>query len=508
MLTISAKDFGPIIEGTVDLKPLTVFVGPSNTGKSYMATLIYALMQARAGGSYPPYFFYHDTQGARRIPYIAMEPTLFPNELGSDLENVFVSWAKQIEIGEEEQYSFRIDSLPNEIQALMRNTIASYVVAFVDSFAGELQRFHGEVADFRRRYLPVSDVKLALDQGQPPLSIAVSESSGHSKVKLIEQSVDMSDLDLHLQGFFIRTLRVNLPINDPRGSSLRGFDVLHHLVWNTINNMVQDLLVGSYYLPAARSGIAQGHRIIASTLIRQSPFAGIQRMEIPQFSGVIANFMSHLLTIGQVRVDELSPELQESIEFLEQKVVRGEINLQETGQLTYPEIYYEPFRGQPNAGKFALNQTSSMVSELAPIILFLKYLVRPGDLLILEEPESHLHPDAQRQMARGIVRLVNAGVKVLITTHSDYLVSQINNLLRISFASDRWLKREGFAREDCLKHDDVSAYAFEWDESEGGSRVRELEIRKDVGIDEDEFGKVVNAQYEETILVERIRPKW
>ena len=45
MLTISVKNFGPIAEGSVDLKPLTIFVGPSNTGKSYMATAVYALMQ-------------------------------------------------------------------------------------------------------------------------------------------------------------------------------------------------------------------------------------------------------------------------------------------------------------------------------------------------------------------------------------------------------------------------------------------------------------------------------
>ena len=51
MLTISVKNFGPIAEGSVDLKPLTIFVGPSNTGKSYMATAVYAVMRAmsRAG---------------------------------------------------------------------------------------------------------------------------------------------------------------------------------------------------------------------------------------------------------------------------------------------------------------------------------------------------------------------------------------------------------------------------------------------------------------------------
>ena len=44
MISVTVKDFGPIIEGTVELKPLTVFIGPNNSGKSYMATLVYALL--------------------------------------------------------------------------------------------------------------------------------------------------------------------------------------------------------------------------------------------------------------------------------------------------------------------------------------------------------------------------------------------------------------------------------------------------------------------------------
>ena len=42
-LTIDVTDFGPIARGCVELRPLTVFVGPSNTGKSWLATLAYAL---------------------------------------------------------------------------------------------------------------------------------------------------------------------------------------------------------------------------------------------------------------------------------------------------------------------------------------------------------------------------------------------------------------------------------------------------------------------------------
>ena len=40
---IEVADFGPIVRASVDVRPLTVFAGPSNTGKSYLAMLVYAL---------------------------------------------------------------------------------------------------------------------------------------------------------------------------------------------------------------------------------------------------------------------------------------------------------------------------------------------------------------------------------------------------------------------------------------------------------------------------------
>ena len=42
-LTFGVTDFGPIAKADVDLRPLTVFIGPSNTGKSYLAILVYVL---------------------------------------------------------------------------------------------------------------------------------------------------------------------------------------------------------------------------------------------------------------------------------------------------------------------------------------------------------------------------------------------------------------------------------------------------------------------------------
>ena len=126
-------------------------------------------------------------------------------------------------------------------------------------------------------------------------------------------------------------------------------------------------------------------------------------------------------------------------------------------------------------------------------------------MLIFEEPESHLHPAAQRQLARGIVRLVNAGVKVIITTHSDTFVSQINNLLALSQAGDDLIAERGFEAADLLRQEQVGAYLFRYSQELGGSVITPLEIDPDTGIDEEEFAEVFESLYDESIALQRDR---
>ena len=148
-----------------------------------------------------------------------------------------------------------------------------------------------------------------------------------------------------------------------------------------------------------------------------------------------------------------------------------------------------------------------MVSELAPLILFLKYLVRPGDLLILEEPESHLHPAAQLQLARGIARLVNAGVQVLITTHSGDFIGQINNLVSMSNVSEETAKSLGLEPEECLQPEQVSAYGFRIDAGLGGAVTCPLPVGSDVGIEDEEFLPVSELLYHQALALQDARLK-
>ena len=56
---ISVRNFGPIAEADLDLRPLTVFVGPSNTGKTYLSVLIYALHASLRNSQTFPHYTSH-----------------------------------------------------------------------------------------------------------------------------------------------------------------------------------------------------------------------------------------------------------------------------------------------------------------------------------------------------------------------------------------------------------------------------------------------------------------
>ena len=62
---------------------------------------------------------------------------------------------------------------------------------------------------------------------------------------------------------------------------------------------------------------------------------------------------------------------------------------------------------------------------------YLRHCAQKGDLFIIDEPELNLHPENQCRLARLFACLVNAGLKVFITTHSDYIVKEINTLLML-----------------------------------------------------------------------------
>ena len=121
-------------------------------------------------------------------------------------------------------------------------------------------------------------------------------------------------------------------------------------------------------------------------------------------------------------------------------------------------------RGKGRSFNIPLHLASSSARGLSDFYFFLRHGARSNHLLIIDEPESHLDTANQIQLARLLARFVKAGLKVLITTHSDYLIKEINNLVMLSrpFADkDSMIKKLKYRADDFLEPESVRAYVAE-----------------------------------------------
>ena len=104
---------------------------------------------------------------------------------------------------------------------------------------------------------------------------------------------------------------------------------------------------------------------------------------------------------------------------------------------------------------------SSSARGLSDLYFFLRHAARSGQLLIIDEPESHLDTANQILLARLLARFVRAGLKVLITTHSDYIIKEVNNLIMLSRPfqdKSEIVKGLGYNSDDHISPQHIRAY--------------------------------------------------
>ena len=486
--TLSVKDFGPIAEATIDLRPFTVFVGASNTGKSYLAILLYALHQffGRSADTFGPLFLpsrLRRLSGARR------------ERLAAQAEAIY-QWLQQAQ--DEARGTRELDVvLPDEIAALVRPFLQDVGEA-APLLDDEVKRCFGlaESADLIRhpagRHAHFVLRREFGDDATSGIGYDFAISRGRTR---LSSSVP-ADMPLRIQEASRRRLHLQ---------SRRLF-MRHRLASSPVElaDLIVPFTAGAvarpvHYLPADRAGVMHAHRVVVSSLIGRASRAGFDvESPLPTLSGVLADFLKGLIELADERRAIDSDRLADR---LETDILGGAVEVRRSA-IGYPSFHYRPATWQR---ELALMNTSSMVSELAPVVLYLRHVVRKGDVIIIEEPESHLHPQMQVAFTRFLASVVKAGIRVIVTTHSEWVLEALANLVRLSeVPKPRRSKVD--AGGPALTPDEVGAWHFEPKQRPKGSVVKEIPLDTVRGTFPAGFGEITEDLYNDWATIANLVP--
>jgi hypothetical protein len=116
---------------------------------------------------------------------------------------------------------------------------------------------------------------------------------------------------------------------------------------------------------------------------------------------------------------ELKSSVSEDLSKLIRDILEGEIVQEDGGEYTYIT----------RDAKIPLSAAAASIREIAPLTLIAKRNNVKTISVLFEEPEAHLHPLKQRMVADIVAAFVTAGASMQITTHSDYFLRRINELI-------------------------------------------------------------------------------
>ncbi|MCY4554006.1 MAG: ATP-binding protein [Candidatus Poribacteria bacterium] len=165
------------------------------------------------------------------------------------------------------------------------------------------------------------------------------------------------------------------------------------------------------------------------------------------------------------------------------------------------QLYYIP---KGTRLRLTMDQSSSAVRSLLDLNFYLHCAAEKGDLLMVDEPELSLHPENQRRIARLFARLANIGVKVFLTSHSDYIVKELNTLIMLNHDKPhlkRVAEENGYQDSELINVDQVKVYIAEkalLPLEEGQKRRRKghtlvpAKIHPELGIGVSSFDKTID----------------
>ncbi len=470
-MKILIRNFGPIKSFDFRLADnFTLIVGDNNIGKSYAISVVYLVLKAlafpRRQGGHAEYF-------VDSLPY-----DLVPRGWFDEFEKEFGQAGV-------------VDDERNVTEQMREHVTQLFDRVFIPRLTRSIYGTFNEISNLQNR----------LTRDPMTLTIEVDELSitiGADGEKLVVNKVDF-----HGHEYFVRKVKAIRTVKDIGKRSViyfpteskRHFEINYARVlrstFGSLIRAVASSVSDIHYLPASRSGLYQAlsafGQIVAELARNRTLLTG--KLELPGISEPLSDYflkLSDIRPVARVMSESMYVAIAQKIE---REILRGTVDFDpKTKRLT--------FLPEKVDLKLDLSATLSMVSEISPIASYLKYVLSRSDqfaqrrqkgneearqVIIIEEPEAHLHPEVQVQLVAVFAELVRSTpTKIIMTSHSNYIFNKASNLIM----------------ERAI--DTTSFRALLFKRGSEGSTAQELTVTE-LGIDDENFVDVAEALYEEKL---------
>lgn len=431
---------GCVEAGEIEFKPLTLVCGPNNTGKTWVMYALYGFLASPSSTIQLP-------ETEKIIGDLIREGQVVWN---------FGKWLDE-----------HAKKVINSIHLATKHRLRSVFNSPPDLFAHS--RFDWEIDP---RKLAAFGIERGMDFR------LVLGREGNEVLRLLKNPGEPTmQIALQSQRF-------------PDISFILAEAVSHHLLGLPPRRSV-------FLVPAERNGLHLFHRELANRRTALLHHAAKKDREIDigkliqdvvgsRYAEPIAHYIDWLNEIPSVRRNK--PGHFHALAEEVKKVVGGRYDVDADGDITFTPRKLK--RGDGEAPpRLDLHLTSSTVKSLFGLWFYLEHQARVGDVLMLDEPELNLHPSNQRLLARLLARLVNSGLRVVVSTHSDYLVREVNSLIMLSREHEcraELMKRFGYQETEFLSPELVAAYLFD------DRKINPMKVTANEGIQAETFDAVIH----------------
>lgn len=434
-MKVHIKELGAIKEATIDLsKKLTVFCGPNGTGKTYMAYVLYAITKL------------NNKSIGIRLGEEIIKNLVENNSVIMPIDSHLIWNFRSKEVENIKENLWNLFAIP---EAKSRDFFSKTEINILET----KEEFQNKINELElNETIKLFDYSFILkkESKKDEISISISESLIKNKefynfMEIVFLSRLYSIIAFHpITSSIIFPVERNSIYTFSNELSIRRNDALEHI--QAITNKDFNLF--------------------------DLVFKRTTRYPQPIRDGLeVAEDLSNIEQRNSVDYFEFAEEI-------ETELLHGKVIINKDGNVEFVS------KKAPRV-KLSFHQSSSIVKTLASLVIYLKYRAVKNDLVIIDEPELNLHPDNQVKLAKIIARLINKGLRLIISTHSDYIIREFNNLIMISSNNKDVAsvsKEFGYRDDEFLKISDVGAYMFKYK----NERAKQTEI-KPIKVDQNGF---------------------